>query len=1527
MVRFSAGLAAMLEAKFLTSRKGVETILQFTQSEERKKVRQIYNEAVKKEGEFDFETKLIAQSGKRLHVRSSGFVSKDEKGYKTLYCVFRDLTEDYQLFTRLKSFAENLPGLAFRYCLFPDGSDKITYLKTDTDKPELRGWQGQLIESENLWNRVHEEDKDELKKLIKKSAKNMDMFDAEWRSVTKKGKVEWVRGIAKPVKDESDVVSWDVLVLNIQERKRAEEKRKLTSSKLRLLVNGVEGIVWEANPVDFSFDFVSDQVVQVLGYTPEEWYATKDFWQKHIHPDDREQAITYCQTQTKAGRNHTFEYRLRKKNGEYIWIEDRVNLEVIDGKPVLMRGIMLDVTGIKKQNNELALLGSVVKAAKDGIIITDAADVDGSDHKITYVNDSLLNLTGYSRDEVIGKSPKMFQGELTDQAQLRKIGKAIRADQSVEVQVVNYSKTGTPYWIEIVITPIKNKDGAVTHFIAVQREISQIKLADLKDKIFAGVSQIFNRHDNLPDLLTRLSGEIAKYPNADFAETWLVNYNKTNIVLSSSWGKNENLTELAIEYNPGESFKKGVGLPGLVWKNGKPMHLEDSSESELSVRRVLAKKLGVVSVTGIPMMHGDEVVGVLMLGWKRCITESEINITLPRDIGDHLGTEIKRKQAEKELVQLFDTSRDIICVIKDDKFIKLNNAAAEILGHSKHDLFHNPATYYIHSEDLASTQKIFDQIIKRKKTISFQNRFLTRTGEERWFDWTAAPGNEGDLIFAIGRDITEKIRLEKLLDNATNLAKLGGWVRDAESNQIEWSANTRKIHEVKPSFQPTEKNILQFFTSKEDQERYAEIIKRVQENHKRWDEEFEIKTGKGNLKWIRTIGDPEVVEGKCVKITGSIQDIDKLKRAELGQAKKSLYLAMISRLNVELLHSSKWLDALESSLPQLSKVVNADRVYYFSHTGGLVSQELEWCSSDVDAQIDNPELQNIELDKLGDFASELLQGKPYNKLTSEVKSIEARELLESQGINSILVYPVMVDENFKGFIGFDACTHIRKWNDEELELLKSVTYGLSIAIQKEESAKALELANKSRAKILESITDAFYSVDENFNFTYFNHEAENLLGRKSEEVLGKNIWEEFPVASKTDLKENFDRVFEDQQSTTFEYLYPTENTWFEVNVYPAEDGLSVYFKDITERIFGFRELALSKERFERVAEATNDAIWDWNIKESSLFKGKGFETLFGHEPGVFPCEESTSTLSTHPEDKDRVNSSIKAALENRKVKRWSEAYRFKRKDGNYASVIDRGFIIRDKNGKATRMVGSLQDVTRQKEYEESLKTLNADLKQKSEALLVSQKRYSDLFHLSPQPMIVFDIKTLEFLDANAAAISFYGFTKPELLKMKVPDIKPEESLKELDAAMKLNVKDNPGQSVGITTHKKKNGEVVTVDIRVSELDFKGRRSRLALVIDVTERFKYINAIEEKNKRLMEIAWTQSHVVRAPLARILGLIDMLDDISHAGMTKGEILKHIVSSGKELDEVIRDITRKAESLDMPQNPDKPQSELLD
>ncbi|WP_332911592.1 PAS domain-containing protein [Algoriphagus boritolerans] len=112
------------------------------------------------------------------------------------------------------------------------------------------------------------------------------------------------------------------------------------------------------------------------------------------------------------------------------------------------------------------------------------------------------------------------------------------------------------------------------------------------------------------------------------------------------------------------------------------------------------------------------------------------------------------------------------------------------------------------------------------------------------------------------------------------------------------------------------------------------------------------------------------------------------------------------------------------------------------------------------------------------------------------------------------------------------------------------------------TTKSLQL---QLSEILESISDAFYAVDKDWNFTYFNKEAENLLLKKADEVLGKSIWELFPAAIGTPLQEIYYRVSQTGLPESFEYLFPGDGSWYELNAYPSNGGVSAYFKNIDER--------------------------------------------------------------------------------------------------------------------------------------------------------------------------------------------------------------------------------------------------------------------------------------------------------------------------------------------------------------------------
>lgn len=199
----------------------------------------------------------------------------------------------------------------------------------------------------------------------------------------------------------------------------------------------------------------------------------------------------------------------------------------------------------------------------------------------------------------------------------------------------------------------------------------------------------------------------------------------------------------------------------------------------------------------------------------------------------------------------------------------------------------------------------------------------------------------------------------------------------------------------------------------------------------------------------------------------------------------------------------------------------------------------------------------------------------------------------------------------------------------------------------------------------------------------------------------------------------------------------------------------------------------------------------------------------------------------------------------------------------------------------------------------------------------SEKKYSDLFQLSPIPMFLYDFESLKFLDVNAAAIRHYGYTRDEFLKMTVHDMHPEDELEDVEKAMELSEGKDEYYFEGNFRHVKKNGEIIHVDIRSNIVFNEGKKAEIALVNDITERFKHINTIEKQNQRLKEIAWMQSHVVRAPLARMMGLINVMKQDVLSDKETEKYLLLILESALELDEIVRDVVEKSQEILMEGN----------
>jgi len=135
--------------------------------------------------------------------------------------------------------------------------------------------------------------------------------------------------------------------------------------------------------------------------------------------------------------------------------------------------------------------------------------------------------------------------------------------------------------------------------------------------------------------------------------------------------------------------------------------------------------------------------------------------------------------------------------------------------------------------------------------------------------------------------------------------------------------------------------------------------------------------------------------------------------------------------------------------------------------------------------------------------------------------------------------------------------------------------------------------------------------------------------------------------------------------------------------------------DVTERVQAEESLRLSEERFQLVSRATNDAIWDINISNQTIWWSEGYYTLFGYDRSEVLPGLSSWIDRIHPEDEPRVSAGFQQAISGVAIE-WKDEYRYRRKDGSYAAVQDRGHIIRDDSGRATRMVGGMTDITEHK---------------------------------------------------------------------------------------------------------------------------------------------------------------------------------------------------------------------------------------
>lgn len=281
----------------------------------------------------------------------------------------------------------------------------------------------------------------------------------------------------------------------------------------------------------------------------------------------------------------------------------------------------------------------------------------------------------------------------------------------------------------------------------------------------------------------------------------------------------------------------------------------------------------------------------------------------------------------------------------------------------------------------------------------------------------------------------------------------------------------------------------------------------------------------------------------------------------------------------------------------------------------------------------------------------------------------------------------------------------------------------------ERKRKEQELRNSeaNMRMILDNTDELFIIIDRNLKIINFNKATEE----RSKQLLGvpfqrgKSILESAQPDRIPLLKQIYTDVLNGAiRRNTVEIPAGQGNpkVFLDIRYAPIYDsnvivGAIINIRDVTETMLKEEELLRTNERFYYAAKATNDAIWDWDLRQNIVFRvGDGLSNIFGYDKDEAAKDDNFWVNRVHPDDLHSMISKREQILNNTQELYWEDEYRFKKADDTYAHVFDKGYIIRDEKGDPVRMIGTTQDISQQKETEALLLELNNRLKRRAEEL-------------------------------------------------------------------------------------------------------------------------------------------------------------------------------------------------------------------
>ncbi|HEY9884175.1 MAG TPA: PAS domain S-box protein, partial [Thermosynechococcaceae cyanobacterium] len=660
----------------------------------------------------------------------------------------------------------------------------------------------------------------------------------------------------------------------------------------------------------------------------------------------------------------------------------------------------------------------------------------------------------------------------------------------------------------------------------------------------------------------------------------------------------------------------------------------------------------------------------------------------------------ERKKAEQERDRFLAVGSNLQVIDGSNGYFQWVSPTFErLLGWTADEMTSHPWTDFVHPDDINPSVTETVSLFSGRKTFEFENRYRHKDGSYRWFLWNVQPYPEEQVIYGSAIDITERKCTEQ---NAELLANV--------SQSLVEAINVDEIVQI------VGEQLHRFLKTS--------ICAFVEINEKKNEAAIHYDWHQDDVPSIVGVYSlPEFVTAEFLQAAKAGQPIvvrDVTRDPRIVDPQRYAPLKINAEINIPLIRDGEWKFSL-AVFYQTPYNWRTDEIELMRELASRIWNRLERTSAEAALRESEVRFRQMAdtapvliwmsgTDKLCyyfnqlwlDFTGRMIEQERGNGWAEGVHPDDFQRCLETYITAFDARQSFQIEYRLRRFDG------VYRWLLDsgvprftaEGDFLGYIGSCVDIDARKQAEAALQESEEQSR-NILESITDAFFAVDENWRFTYVNQTAETLIDRTVSDLIGKVFWEEFPGVNDSAFEQMHRRVMRDRVAESLTEFYPDHARWYEVRSYPAVNGITMYFRNVTDQIQAEEALRESEERFRTLADQMSQFAWMadangwifWYNRRWFDYTGTTLEEMQGWR----------WQQVHHPEHVARVVEHFRHCLEI--GEQWEDIFPLRSKDGNYRWFLSRAIPVRDAAGNILRWFGTNTDITERLQAEQEREQL------------------------------------------------------------------------------------------------------------------------------------------------------------------------------------------------------------------------------